>query len=41
MFDKFPAPTLVLQVPPKTKKVRINDHSRSNTIEFMLKYINQ
>ena len=41
MFDKFPVPTLVLQVVLKTKKVSFTDHSKLNTIEFLLNYTNQ
>ena len=35
MFDKFPAPTLVLHVVLNTK-VSFTGHSRQNTIEFLL-----
>ena len=40
-FDKLPAPTLVLQVVPKTKNVSFPDHSRPKTIKVLLHYIQQ
>ena len=39
-IDKFPAPHLAMQVVLRARKFIFNDHSRSNTIQFLLNYLN-